>query len=301
METSALAQQVESVERSVAFLQQEHLVLLTGLRLEILHLRKRCTELNCELNDRLPRRTQADVDEEQERLEAQLQTAEQSLAEHECGLADLRLELRRKGALAGALQARLRDEERRFLDELKRRSHKITALGRQLRQQTDVAAQLSFQLHSARFSLYHQTDGGGGGGGGEEEEEGEGGEEEDDDEEESEEGSPESDWSLSAQASPEVVERRPPRVCATSPRSRRSERVRECVPRARVHGPEEPRAMPDPALFLYPFRHRLLPLHASLGRICREADHSETSEGRRSRHSNQSPVRGRMEPDTTEL
>lgn len=42
METSGLAQQVESVERSVAFLQQEHLVLLTGLRLEILHLRKRC-------------------------------------------------------------------------------------------------------------------------------------------------------------------------------------------------------------------------------------------------------------------
>ncbi|XP_031427833.1 coiled-coil domain-containing protein 92 [Clupea harengus] len=292
METSALAQQVESVERSVAFLQQEHLVLLTGLRLEILHLRKRCAELSCELSERLPMRTQADVDEEQEQLEARLQTTEQRLAERECGLADLRLELRRKGVLAGALQARLRDEERRFLDELKRRSHKITALGRQLRQQTDVAAQLSFQLHSARFRLYHEKDGGG-----EEEEEGE---EEEDEVEESEEGSPESDWSLSAQASPEVVERRPPRVYMSS-RSRRSERVRECVPRMRVYGPEEPRPMPDPALFLYPFRHRLLPLHASLGRICRENDQSETSEERRGRHSNQSPVRGRMEPDTTEL
>ncbi|KAL2094589.1 hypothetical protein ACEWY4_009308 [Coilia grayii] len=299
METSALAQQVESVERSVAFLQQEHLVLLTGLRLEILHLRKRCAELSCELNERLTRRTQADVDAEQEQLEARLECAEQRLEERECGLSDLRLELRRKGALAGALQARLRDEERRFLDELKRRSHKITALGRQLRQQTDVAAQLSFQLHSARFRLYHQTDGGGG-----EEDEGEGeegDEEEEEDEEESEEGSPESDWSLSAQASPEVVERQPPRVYMPSPRSRRSERVRECVPRVRVHGPEEPRAMPDPALFLYPFRHRLLPLHASLGRICRESSQSETSEGRRSRYRSESPVRGRMEPDTTDL
>ncbi|XP_063058474.1 coiled-coil domain-containing 92B [Engraulis encrasicolus] len=290
METSALAQQVESVERSVAFLQQEHLVLLTGLRLDILHLRKRCADLSCELSERLTQRTQADVDAEEEQLEARLQSVERRLEERECGLSELRVELRHKGALASALQARLRDEERRFLDELKRRSHKITALGRQLRQQTDVSAQLSFQLHSARFRLYHQMDD-------------DDDDDDEDEEEESEEGSPESDWSLSAQASPEVVERHPmPRAyLATSPRSRRSERVRECVPRARVHGPEEPRAMPDPALFLYPFRHRLLPLHASLSRICRESSQSETSEGRRSRFRGQSPVRGKMEPDITDL
>lgn len=53
---------------------------------------------------------------------------------------------------------RLRDEERRFLEELKRRSHKITALSRDLRKQTDIAAQLTFQLHSARFRLYHQAE-----------------------------------------------------------------------------------------------------------------------------------------------
>lgn len=91
-------------------------------------------------------------------LQARLLEAEQHLAEQESSLVELRAELRRKGAVASALQVRLRDEERRFLEELKRRSHKITALSRDLRKQTDVAAQLSFQLHSAHFRLYHQAD-----------------------------------------------------------------------------------------------------------------------------------------------
>uniref|UniRef100_A0AAY5EEC7 CCDC92/74 N-terminal domain-containing protein n=1 Tax=Electrophorus electricus TaxID=8005 RepID=A0AAY5EEC7_ELEEL len=39
----ALAQQVESVERSIIFLRQEQLTLLHGLHLEILSLQKRCT------------------------------------------------------------------------------------------------------------------------------------------------------------------------------------------------------------------------------------------------------------------
>lgn len=91
-------------------------------------------------------------------LQARLLETEQHLAEQESSMVELRAELRRKGAVASALQVRLRDEERRFLEELKRRSHKITALSRDLRKQTDVAAQLSFQLHSAHFRLYHQAE-----------------------------------------------------------------------------------------------------------------------------------------------
>lgn len=75
-----------------------------------------------------------------------------------CYQGELKAKLRHKGEQASALQVRLRDEERRFLEELKRRSHKITALSRDLRKQTDIAAQLTFQLHSARFSLYHQAE-----------------------------------------------------------------------------------------------------------------------------------------------
>lgn len=46
MDTSTLAQQVDSVERNIAFLRKEHQVLLTGLRLEIRHLKKRCNGLS---------------------------------------------------------------------------------------------------------------------------------------------------------------------------------------------------------------------------------------------------------------
>lgn len=49
MDRSTLAQQVESVERNVAFLQQEHRILLTGLRLEIHNLKKRCNGLSLNL------------------------------------------------------------------------------------------------------------------------------------------------------------------------------------------------------------------------------------------------------------
>lgn len=138
------------------------------------------TELSCELSERPPVRSRegeyqisqdsshshmfpqlhvfTDIELEEELLQAQLLETEQHLVEQERTLVELRVELRKKGALASALQVRLRDEERRFLDELKRRSHKITTLSRGLRKQTDLAAQLSFQLHSAHFRLYHQTE-----------------------------------------------------------------------------------------------------------------------------------------------
>uniref|UniRef100_A0A673IVF7 Coiled-coil domain-containing protein 92-like n=1 Tax=Sinocyclocheilus rhinocerous TaxID=307959 RepID=A0A673IVF7_9TELE len=180
MDRSTLAQQVESVERNVAFLQQEHRILLSGLRLEIRNLKKQCSELSCELSERPPVRSREgeyqisqdsshshmfpqlhvfpDIDLEEELLQARLLETEQHLAEQESALVELRAELRKKGALASALQVRLQDEERRFLEELKRRSHKITTLSCDLRKQTDLAAQLSFQLHSAHFRLYHQTE-----------------------------------------------------------------------------------------------------------------------------------------------
>ncbi|XP_057216524.1 coiled-coil domain-containing protein 92 isoform X2 [Triplophysa rosa] len=189
MDRSTLAQQVESVERNTEFLQHEHQILLNGLRLEMRNLKKRCNELSCDLSERPPVRSREDVELEEALLQARLLETEQHLAEQETSLVELRAELRRKGAVASALQVRLRDEERRFLEELKRRSHKITALSRDLRKQTDVAAQLSFQLHSAHFRLYHQA--------------------EDDEEEEAEEGGAmqESDWtSTSPWESPVTAE-----------------------------------------------------------------------------------------------
>ncbi|KAF5894455.1 coiled-coil domain-containing protein 92-like, partial [Clarias magur] len=102
--------------------------------------------------------TVPDIAAEEEFLRARLLQTEHHLAEQECSQGELKAKLHHKGEQASALQVRLRDEERRFLEELKRRSHKITALSRDLRKQTDIAAQLTFQLHSARFRLYNQAD-----------------------------------------------------------------------------------------------------------------------------------------------
>lgn len=42
MDAGRLEQQVASVERGIAFLRQEHRAMLTGLQLEIMHLKRRC-------------------------------------------------------------------------------------------------------------------------------------------------------------------------------------------------------------------------------------------------------------------
>ncbi len=42
MDAGRLEQQVASVDRGIAFLKQEHRAMLTGLQLEITHLKRRC-------------------------------------------------------------------------------------------------------------------------------------------------------------------------------------------------------------------------------------------------------------------
>ncbi|KAF4077659.1 hypothetical protein AMELA_G00210520 [Ameiurus melas] len=276
MDTCTVAQQVESVERNIAFLQKEHQVLLTGLRLEIRHLKKRCNDLSCELSKSSPERNREDIAAEEQFLQARLLQTEHNLAEQECSQQELKVKLRHKGVQASALQVRLREEERRFLEELKRRSHKITALSRDLHKQTDIAAQLTFQLHSARFRLYHQA------------------EEEDDEEEGERDKKGPGCLSSSPQVSTSRVEARHRSHC--SARLRRSERVRECVPQERILGPEKPRPMPDPTLFLYPFTQRLLPLHISLGGHCGEGDSQRRMSRLRTR-----AMKEETGPETTDL
>uniref|UniRef100_A0A3B5LYF9 Coiled-coil domain containing 92Ba n=1 Tax=Xiphophorus couchianus TaxID=32473 RepID=A0A3B5LYF9_9TELE len=209
-EESRLSHQIQSVERSVAFLRQEHLTLLHGLHLEILSLQKRCSELL----------------EEEEMLEARCKELETRLDEQEYTLGEFRKELGHKGALVGALRANLKEKERHFLEELKRRSHCSTVLNTELQKQTEAAAYLSFQLHAAKQKLQ------------------------------------------GVQLGAEV--------------SSRVERARECVPIEKVLGPAEPTAMPDPALFLQPRRHRARSRHTVAQRqppLGLERDHQEEGGG----------------------
>ncbi|XP_015258806.1 PREDICTED: coiled-coil domain-containing protein 92-like [Cyprinodon variegatus] len=244
-EESRLSHQLQSVERSMVFLRQEHLTLLHGLHLEILSLQKRCSELTSELKLKPPGRNQIELLEEEEMLEARCKELETRLEEQEYTLGEFRKELVHKGTLVGALRANLKEKERHFLEELKRRSHCSTVLNTELQKQTEAAAYLSFQLHAAKQKLHHQrmqqrqgllaranNQGA---------------------QQEAEQNSPLS----GASPSSPVVKPKRKSVRASS----RVERARECVPIEKVLGPAEPTAMPDPALFLQPRRHRACSRH----------------------------------------
>lgn len=187
----------------------------------------------------------SELQEEEELLEARCRQVESRLTERECTLAEIRKELSHKGALVGALRANLKEKERHFLEELKRRSHCSTILNTELQKQTEAAAYLSFQLHAARQKLHHQRM-------------------------QQRQGLLARANSQGAQYGAEqnsLFPQMPSGAAASSPAavkpkrkstraSSRVERARECVPVEKVMGPAEPTAMPDPALFLHPRRHR---------------------------------------------
>lgn len=246
---SSLPQQIQRVEKGVVFLRQEHLTMLHGLHLEILSLQKRCSELTTELEGKPRGSSQFDFQDHEELLEIRCRDMENCLHERECSVGELRTELTHKGALVGALRANLKEKERNFLEELKRRSHCSTVLNSELQKQTEQAAYLSFQLHAARQKLQHQrmqqrqgflarvhSQG---------------------THYEPEQNYPSPPLAPGAALSSPVVKpkRKGGRV------SSRVERARECVPMERVLGPAEPTAMPDPALFLNPRRHRVRQRH----------------------------------------
>uniref|UniRef100_A0A3Q3AXY4 Coiled-coil domain containing 92Ba n=1 Tax=Kryptolebias marmoratus TaxID=37003 RepID=A0A3Q3AXY4_KRYMA len=195
-----------------------------------------------ELKVKPPGRTQI-LQEEEEILEARCRELESRLAEQGSTLGELRKELGHKGALVGALRANLKEKERHFLEELKRRSHCSTILNTELHKQTEAAAYLSFQLHAARQKLHQQRlqqrQGLAPGAGVQGVQRGVG------------------QSSPLPGASPSSPVVKPKRKGARA--SSRAERARECVPVEKVTGPAEPTAMPDPALFLHPraLRHRV--------------------------------------------
>ncbi|XP_061460659.1 coiled-coil domain-containing 92B isoform X2 [Rhineura floridana] len=87
-------------------------------------------------------------------LEEKCKIVEARLQEKEMDNLELRKELRHKESLVAALRSNLRNKERKFLEELKRRSHRVTILNTELQKQTEAAAYLSFQLHATKQKLH---------------------------------------------------------------------------------------------------------------------------------------------------
>lgn len=190
--------------------------------------------------------------EEEAELAVRCQAAERLLKEQQCMMVAARDELQVGRARASALGRSIREEERCFLEELKRRSHKITLLSRELQRQNVITSGLCQQLHSARLKVFQQRQNG---------EKGEAGAQEEDDEDDNEDEEEEdSTWLLSP--TPPASPAQPQARHGGRASSVREERVRACVPLERVTAPQRPKPMPDPALFLVPLRYRLLRLGA---------------------------------------
>ncbi|XP_041521642.1 coiled-coil domain containing 92B [Microtus oregoni] len=151
MDTVSLEHQIQSVQRHISFLKKEQMALLRDLHLEILRLQKRCSELTHDLEIR---EVQSHQQEEASReLENKCRALESQLEARAAANAELRREVAQREALVSALRCSLRSEERRFLEELRRRSHRATVLGTELQKHTEAAAYLSCQLHAARQRL----------------------------------------------------------------------------------------------------------------------------------------------------
>ncbi|KAM3935005.1 coiled-coil domain-containing 92B [Leptodactylus fuscus] len=148
METQSLEQQIQSVERNIAFLKKEQLEMLHDLHLEILRLQKRCTELTQELEEKQVESFQQDQLEFE--MEEKCRILEARYTEKEQLNLQLKKDLYLRENRVAALRSKLRDKERRFLEELKRRSHRVTILNTELHKQTEAAAYLSFQLHASK-------------------------------------------------------------------------------------------------------------------------------------------------------
>lgn len=86
-------------------------------------------------------------------LESKCRALESQLEARAAANSELRREVAQREALVSALRCSLRAEERRFLEELRRRSHRATVLGTELQKHTEAAAYLSCQLHAARQRL----------------------------------------------------------------------------------------------------------------------------------------------------
>ncbi|XP_036762014.2 coiled-coil domain containing 92B [Manis pentadactyla] len=151
MDTVSLERQIQSVQRHISFLKKEQMALLRDLHLEILRLQKRCSELTHDLEMREAQSHQQEAASRE--LENKCRALESQLAARSAANAELRREVAQREALVSALRCSLRAEERRFLEELRRRSHRATVLGTELQKHTEAAAYLSCQLHAARQRL----------------------------------------------------------------------------------------------------------------------------------------------------
>uniref|UniRef100_G1NVC9 Coiled-coil domain containing 92 n=2 Tax=Myotis lucifugus TaxID=59463 RepID=G1NVC9_MYOLU len=151
MAAANLENQLQSAQKNLLFLQREHAGTLKGLHAEIRRLQQHCTDLTYELTLKSSEQTgdgrsSSDLQRRCEDLEAQLRAKEQ---EHE----ELLRELEQRNAAIAVLETTVREREKRYLEELKLKSHKLNMLSGELEQRAGTIAYLTAQLHATQRKL----------------------------------------------------------------------------------------------------------------------------------------------------
>ncbi|XP_030645561.1 coiled-coil domain-containing protein 92 [Chanos chanos] len=147
-----LENQLQSAQKNLLFLQQDHANTLKGLHAEIRRLQQHCTDLTYELTMRSSDPTDSgearcrELQRRCEELEAQLKAKEQENTE-------LLRELEQKNAMISVLENTIREREKKYLDELKLKSHKLAVLSGELEQSASTIAYLTSQLHATKKRL----------------------------------------------------------------------------------------------------------------------------------------------------
>ncbi|XP_021113289.1 coiled-coil domain-containing protein 92 isoform X1 [Heterocephalus glaber] len=152
MATTTLENQLLSAQKSLLFLQREHASTLKGLHAEIRRLQQHCADLTYELilksseqpGDGASR--SAELKRRCSELEAQLQAKEGENSE-------LLRRLEQKNAMVAVLENTVREREKKYLEELKLKTHKLSLLSAELEQRASTVAYLASQLHAAKKKL----------------------------------------------------------------------------------------------------------------------------------------------------
>ncbi|KAJ8263245.1 hypothetical protein COCON_G00157020 [Conger conger] len=152
MANVSLENQLQSAQKNLLFLQQDHANTLKGLHAEIRRLQQHCTDLTYELTVR----NSEDTDDGEARCRALRQKCEEleeQLKAKEQENGELLRELEQKNAMISVLENTIKEREKKYLEELKMKSHKLAVLSGELEQRASTIAYLTAQLHATKKRL----------------------------------------------------------------------------------------------------------------------------------------------------
>ncbi|XP_072289063.1 coiled-coil domain-containing protein 92 isoform X1 [Eucyclogobius newberryi] len=149
----SLENQLQSAQKNLLFLQQDHASTLKGLHAEIQRLQQQCTDLTYELTVRSCDPSADNGEARCKELQKRCEELEAELKKKEEENTELLRDLEQKNAMISVLENTIKEREKKYLEELKMKSHKLAVLSGELEQRASTIAYLTSQLHATKKKL----------------------------------------------------------------------------------------------------------------------------------------------------